>query len=150
VWFRAQCRDSIRLHQFNLICTYIRTFIRLTLFIVVFPFCTNGGGEFRVRGLFIVEDPFVTVRCRTAIEALFLYFMSKCNIISCSSTCFLTNTYNSLNDDSMLTMADSKCEYVPHVQILCRPWPPIQWYRDVCCVHMILNKWLTRSNIIFN
>ena len=59
---------------------YIRT-LRLALFIVVFPFYTNGDGEFRVQGFLIVEDPFVTVRCRTAIKALFLYLNICLNVI---------------------------------------------------------------------
>ena len=59
--------------------------------------------HFRIWAVLIVEDPTVTIKCRTAIKILFLYFnlclSVKFDSLSCSFTSilFLTNLYVSSN-----------------------------------------------------
>ena len=43
--------------------------------------------RFRVRVILIVEDSTVTVKCRTAIKALFLYFNSCLSVMFDSLSC---------------------------------------------------------------
>jgi hypothetical protein len=81
---------SVRLMQY-ILCTICFADIMILLQILYFKYIFVMASQFvnisclpsfRMRIMFIIEDPIVTVKCRTAIKELFLYFnlCLKCKV----------------------------------------------------------------------
>jgi hypothetical protein len=80
-------------------CLLNRKFTKLSVFskviISVVHNCTLGAllvSFFRVWVVFIVQDPTVTVNCRAAVKALFVYFNLCLSIMLYSLSCSFTST----------------------------------------------------------